>query len=92
MNNEKMNGCEIIKLIDILIGPVEAYGDTRIDESVMTNMKTLIDITNWCMDRLEQSSHSRHRFEKSMRDIGEMAFSALLEYQEWIQDRTMEET
>ena len=88
---DKMNSHEIIKLLDNLIGPVEAYGDSATDKRVMENLKTLIDVTNWCLDGVNQSSWTRHRPEKSMREIGETAFSALMEYEDWIRARREED-
>ena len=46
--SDKLKGHEIIRLLDNLIGPVEAYGDSAADEKVLQNLKTLIDVANWC--------------------------------------------
>lgn len=82
----KLTGNEIIKLLDNLIGPTEAYGDSAVDEKVLKNLKTLIDVTYWCLDGLKQSSETIHREEGSMREIGATALSALLEYEDWIHE------
>lgn len=86
----KLTENEIIKLLDNLIGPTEAYGDSAVDEKILKNLKTLIDVTNWCLDGIQQSSRTRHNTEYSMRKIGETAYSALLEYADWIREIRME--
>ena len=82
-----MTSHEIIKLLTCLLGGTEAIGDSAYDEVVKENLKKLIDITNWCLDGISQSAETRHRYESSMRDVGETAFSALCEYKEWIEER-----
>lgn len=84
MMRGKMTSEEIIKLLDNLIGPTEAYGDSAVDEKILVNLKTLIDVTNWCLDGVKQSAGALHRTEDSMRRIGATAMSALLEWEEWI--------
>lgn len=81
-----MNDHEIIKLLGILIGDTEAVGDSNIDKKREANLKTLIDVANWCLDGIHQSSFTRHRPERSMRDIGERAFASLVEFREWLND------
>ena len=80
----KLTENEIIKLLDNLIGPTEAYGDSAVDEKILSTLKTLIDVTNWCLDGVKQSAGTLHRPEDSMRRIGATAMSALLEWEEWI--------
>lgn len=83
----EMNEKEIIKLLEILIGATEAVGYSAVDDRIESNLKTLIDIANWCMDGVSQSASTRHRPEKSMRIVGERAFSALCEWEEWLKER-----
>ena len=82
-----MNDKEIIKLLEILIGTTEAVGDSAVDNKIESNLKTLIDVANWCMDGVSQSASTRHRTEYSMRKVGERAFSALYEWEEWLKER-----
>ena len=84
---EKLESGEIIKLLDNLIGRTEAVGDTRIDEKIEENLMTLIDVANWCIDGVAQSSETKNRPEWSMRRIGERAFKALLDWKEWLTER-----
>lgn len=82
-----MNDREIIKLLEILIGTTEAVGDSAVDDKVESNLKTLIDVANWCIDGVSQSASTRNRPEYSMRKVGERAFSALCEWEEWLKER-----
>lgn len=78
---------EITKLLDTLIGKVEAVGETNEDERRLDNLKTLIDATNWCLDGLEYAMASgRGRAEWSMQNIRQTAQLALDEYKTWIAD------
>lgn len=81
---------EIIKLLDKLIGPTVATGNSDADERVMRNLRTLIYIGNWCLDGLAYAAETRHRPEQSMRDIGETAFSAMDEWRQWLEERIKE--
>lgn len=81
-----MNDKEIIKLLEILIGQTETIGDSAVDDKIESNLKTLIDVANWCMDGVSQSASTRHRPEYSMRKVGERAFSALCEWEEWLKE------
>jgi len=82
-----MTAYEIIKVLENLIGGTEAVGDSAIDHKVEENLKTLIDVTNWCIDGINQSSCTRHRYEGSMSDVGERAFSAMVELRDWLTER-----
>lgn len=86
----KLNSAEIIKLLDILIGGTEAIGETNYDEKALENLKTLIDVTNWCLDGVMQSSETIHKPEHSMNHVGFIAQCALQEWHDWISER-MEE-
>ena len=88
---EKLDSGEIIKLLENLIGRTEAVGDTLTDERIEDNLMTLIDVANWCIDGVAQSSETKNRTESSMRRIGERAFGALLEWKEWLTERSDDE-
>lgn len=76
---------EITKLLDILIGEVEAVGETNEDNRRLDNLKTLIDVTNWCLDGLQFAMASGYgRPEWSMAEISYTAQCALDEYGKWI--------
>lgn len=78
---------EITKVLDVLIGEVEAVGETNADERRLDNLKTLIDVTNWCLDGLEFAMESgQRRVEGSMQKISNTAQGALDEYKIWLND------
>ena len=87
MKDNGMNSEEIIRLLEILIGGTEAVGDSVIDDKIEDNLMKLIDVTDWCLDRVAQSSKTRDRFEGSMRRIGERAFSIMKEWSKWLQKK-----
>ena len=76
---------EILKLLDALIGKTEAVGETNEDKRRLDNLKTLINVTNWCLDGLEFAMASGWgRPEYSMAKISYTAQHALNEYGKWI--------
>ena len=76
---------EITKLLDMLIGEVEAVGETNADNRRLDSLKTLIDVTNWCLDGLQFAMASGYgRPEWSMAEISYTAQCALDEYGKWI--------
>ena len=77
---------EIIKVLDHLIGITTAVGDSWVDEKIMLNLKTLIDVTNWCIDGVHQSSETMCRPESSMHNIGWTANCALDEWRVWLNE------
>ena len=84
---------EITKLLDILIGEVEAVGETNADKRRLDNLKMLIGVTNWCLDGIELAMASGYgRPEYSMAEISYTAQCALDEYGEWIADILEEQT
>ena len=84
---------EITKLLDVLIGDVEAVGETNEDNRRLDNLKTLIDVTNWCLDGLQFAMASGYgRPEWSMAEISYTAQCALDEYGKWIAEVLEEQT
>ena len=78
---------EITKLLDVLIGKTEAVGETNEDNRRLDNLKTLIDVTDWCLDGLQFAMASGYgRPEYSMAKISHTAQCALDEYGRWIAD------
>ena len=78
---------EITKLLNVLIGDVEAVGETNEDNRRLDNLKMLIDVTNWCLDGLQFAMASGYgRPEYSMAEISYTAQCALDEYGRWIAD------
>lgn len=86
-----MQSQTIIEVLDRLIGPTDAVGETNADHIIEYNLKNLIEVVNWCLDGISQSAYTRHSFEKSVRDIGERAFGALCDWCEWLDERIGED-
>lgn len=82
----KLNSQEIIKVLDELIGRTEAVGDLWADEEIEKNLMTLIDVINWCLDGVYQSSSTKDRIEYSMRIVGSRAYEALFDYKKWLDE------
>ena len=84
---EKMlDSQEIIKVLDNLIGSVEAVGETNTDNKRLERLKVLIDVTNWCLDGVQFASETCGRPEHSMHEIGWTAACALDEWQKWLEE------
>ena len=78
---------EIIKIIDALIGPTEAVGESHIDEKIAKKLDTLCEITDWCLDQLHYSSKTKDRPEYSMAKIGKCAEDYLRGVKAWAMKR-----
>ena len=83
----KLSSNEIIKLLENLIGQTEAVGDSAQDKKIEENLMTLIDVTNWCLDGIMQSSETCDKFEYSMHLVGRRAKCALTDYMEQLKER-----
>lgn len=79
-----MTSAEIIKLLDILIGRVEATGNEFADGQIEKNLMKLIDVVNDCLNSVMFAAETRHSLEDSERRIGERAFAAMAEWNEWL--------
>ena len=82
-----MTSAEIIKLLDILIGRVEATGNEITDEQIEKNLMKLIDVVNGCLDSMMFAAETRHNLGYSERRIGERAFAAMAEWNEWLSEQ-----
>lgn len=83
---EKMTAKEITKLLGVVIGTTTAVGETNADERILANLRTLIDVANWCVDGVFQSSETMGRPEWSMHKVGYEAKCALDEWRMWLED------
>lgn len=82
-----MTSAEIIKLLDILIGRVEATGNEVADEQIEKNLMKLIDVVNDCLDSVMFAAETRHNLGYSERRIGERAFTAMTEWMDWLSEQ-----
>ena len=69
----------ILEVISELVGYIEPYGDTGVDEIRYENQEKIIDlVTNGIEDLIENSKY-RHRTEYSVCKIGDRAYRSLEE-------------
>lgn len=74
----------ILEVVSELVGYIEPYRDTRIDETRYINQEKIIDlVTNGIEDLIENSKY-RHRTERSMEVIGDRAYKSLKELYQMI--------
>ena len=80
---EILSGEEIIKVVDRLVGDVEATGESHTDRQRLENLRKLIDLTDSCLDKIAIASLSSNKSEESMRKIGRHALRYLADSAEW---------
>ena len=83
--NNKFDSVEIIKLLDQLIGSVEAVGESHTDRYINDNLDVMIDVGEWILDRIEISSRTAGRPEASMNEIGTKAKNTLMYWRDFLE-------
>lgn len=68
---------EIIRLNRMLIGKINPFGDTAIDEQIKENLEVHIGVVDELIFYLENSAGFKNRSEKSMQEVGDKAFQYL---------------
>lgn len=84
---KKLNKEEISKVMDILIGEVDAVGETYEDIKRLENLDALIFLTDRCLDKIAFAARTSTRTEASMRRIGREALKYLAESAEWFNQK-----
>lgn len=84
--SDRYDANDIIRLLLVLIGPVDAVADSRADAKRLENGKIMIDVVNWIMPQLYGAAMERHSQYDSARQIGENAYAAILELKKWCAD------
>lgn len=84
--NNKLTANEIIRLLNVLIGSVCPVADSSIDRSINENLMTMIEVANWMLGYICGSASHRHSPYGSVKNIGERASAALLDWKEWIEE------
>lgn len=87
----KLSSKEITEVLDVLIGETEPIGETNYDEKVLENLKTLIDVMNWCLDGVAYAQEYIHFPQHSIHQVGFTAQCAMQEWAEWLKERIEEE-
>lgn len=77
----------VYDVVGKLIGRVEPVGETINDETVLGNVQELSELTTRLVEKLVDVSLYINRPEKSMRDVGEQAYDALMTIESIIQSR-----
>jgi hypothetical protein len=67
----------IIEVISDMVGYIEPYGDTRVDETRYENQEKIIDIINNGLEDLIKNSKFKGSIEYSVDKIGSRAYDAL---------------
>ena len=70
---ERLTDYEMEKVVDLLIGEVEPYGDSSIDEARLWNLKCLCSLTEHCLERICEAYSYHERQEGSMKRIADEA-------------------
>ena len=70
---ERLTDYELEKVVNLLIGEVEPYGDSSIDEIRLWNLKCLCSLTEHCLERICEAYSYRERQEGSMKKIADEA-------------------
>jgi len=71
---------EMHEIVKKLIGSIEPYGDTNIDEEHMKNLNKHIELVDKLLDDLILVAKYKNRPEASMKEIGERAYDMLKEF------------
>lgn len=69
----KLETEQILDVINALVGDIEAYGDSYIDERNRENQKTLIEVVYALIDMIYDNTKYADRVEYSMKVIGNEA-------------------
>ena len=77
---------EIIKVLDNLVGSVEPVGETDVDRKRLERLEVLIEVTDWCLDKVQLARTYFWEDECSMYEIGRVATDALYEWKEQLSE------
>ena len=85
-----MDSETIIKVIDALVGSIEPYGSTDIDNERVENLQVLLEVMDEYIAEIDKVVKYRNRPEHSMREMGEMAYDWFVDLKGYV-DAFMEE-
>lgn len=88
---ERIKPDRITDVLDALIGPVNATGNSAKDEEIEKNLDSLVWVATWCIESLADSTYDRDRPEGSMKAIGQKAFDSMKRFRDWLKEATDEE-
>lgn len=81
----------IIEVIDKLVGSIEPYGSTQIDEERLKNLETLIEILDEYINEIIDVTKYRNRYEYSILAIADRAYAWLVDLRDYIDDIVQED-
>lgn len=84
MNNH-IDAKTITEIMAKLIGPTWPVGDTTLDDERLINLKTLIAVTDWCLDSVRMSAELIGAPEFSVHANATTANYALSIWKEWLE-------
>lgn len=75
---------EITKMIDDMIGETEPVADSMKNSIVKDNVEVMTSVIDWCLDGMVRTASYRKSEYASQREIGEYAYSAMLNWKDWL--------
>lgn len=81
----ELNGTEICKVLELLVGNTHAQGITTADDKAFDRMEVLEQVTDWCLDGFNYEVRCDYKSEWSMVRSGKEAIKYLKETKEWIE-------
>ena len=85
LRGDNMKSETLLEVVSELVGYIEPYGDTGIDEMRYENQEKIIDLVTNGIESLIENSKYRHRAEYSMMIIGNKAYESLKELYQMIE-------
>ena len=76
----------IIEVIDRLVGSIEPYGSTQIDEERLKNLETLLEVMDEYIGEIIDVTKYRNRYEYSILEIAERAYDWLVDLRDYTDD------
>lgn len=81
----ELNGTEICKVLEVLVGNTQAQGETTADDKAFDRLQVLEQVTDWCFDGFNYECSNAYKSEWSMARSGKEAIKYLKETKEWIE-------
>lgn len=76
----------IIEVIDKLVGSIEPYGSTQIDEERLKNLETLLEVMDEYIGEIIDVTKYRNRYEYSILAIANRAYDWLIGLRDYTDD------
>lgn len=84
MNSNKLDVTDVVNLLDVIIGETNPWNEDNTAD-VFFNIKDTISVVDYLLERLETAAKCRHNIYQSdsMRQCGEEAYAAILNWKDW---------